>query len=120
LRNQIDRYYTADGCASRTEFIEKAVQNHISRLVTQEENPLLPTAVSAAIEGRLGVFEERMAKLLFKQAVELAMVEAVLSEELQLDKERLEMIRQWCVDSVKHTNGRISFKTIAAAVTDGA
>ena len=109
-----------DGCSSRTEFIEKAVSEHLSRLITNEENPLLPAAVSAAIEGRLGVFEERMAKLLFKQAVELAMVEAVLADELQLDKERLEMIRQWCNESVKRTNGRLTFKTVANAVTDGA
>jgi len=120
LRDQIDRYYTADGCASRTEFIEKAVINHLSRLIINEENPLLPTAVSSAIEGRLGVFEERMAKLMFKQSVELAMVEAILAEELDLDEERLEMIRQWCNESVKRTNGRLTFKTVANAVTDGA
>ena len=118
LRDQIDRYYTADGCASRTEFIEKAVREHLSRLIIGEENPLLPTAVSSAIEGRLGVFEERISKLLFKQSVELAMVEAILAEELDLDEERLEMLRQWCNESVKRTNGRLSFKAIAAATEE--
>jgi len=114
LRNQINRWYAVDGCASRTEFIEKTVQEHPSRLIINEENPLLPTAVSSAIEGRLGVFEERMAKLLFKQSVELAMVEAVLATELEVDAERLGELRSWCVEQVKRTNCRLSFKAVAA------
>jgi len=115
LRDQIDRYYTTDGCASRTEFIEKAVQEHLCRLITKEENPLLPTAVSSAIEGRLGVFEERMSKLLYKQSVELAMVEALLITELEIDKTQIDSLRSWCVENVKRTNGRLTFKAIAAA-----
>ena len=116
LRDQIDRWYTADGCASRTEFIEKAVREHLSRLITNEENPLLPTAISSAIEGRIGVFEERMAKLLYKQAVELAMIEGILVDELEVTKEQIDSLRSWCVEQVKRTNGRLSFKAIAGAV----
>ena len=119
LRDQIDRWYTADGCASRTEFIEKAVREHLSRLVTNEENPLLPTAISSAIEGRIGAFEDRMAKLLYKQAVELAMIEGILIDELEVDKAQIDSLRSWCAEQVKRTNGRLSFKAIATA-TEGA
>ena len=119
LRDQIDRWYSADGCASRTEFIEKAVREHLSRLITKEENPLLPTAISSAIDGRLGLFEDRMAKLLYKQAVELAMIEGILIDELEVDKVQIDSLRSWCAEQVKRTNGRLSFKAIAAA-TEGA
>ena len=86
LRNQIDRWYTSDESTSINEFIIKTIQFYLSHLAANENNPLLPTAISTAIEGRLGIFEDRMARLLFKQAV----------------------------DMVKHTNGRLSFRDITS------
>ena len=56
LRSQIDRWYASDDCASVNEFILKATRFYISHLATNEENPLLPAAISSAIDGRLGVF----------------------------------------------------------------
>jgi len=86
LRSQIDRWYSSDGSTSINEFIIKAIQFYLSHLAANENNPLLPTAISTAIEGRLGIFEDRMARLLFKQIVEMAMLESILASQLELGK----------------------------------
>ena len=70
-RAEIDRWYKVANCGSRTEFVEQAVNFYIGYLKTGETNFYLPPAVEAVIEGRLGTFEDRMSRLLFKQAVEL-------------------------------------------------
>ena len=38
-----------------------------------QENNILPTAIQSAIDGRLGMFEDRMSKLLYKLTVEMDM-----------------------------------------------
>ena len=89
---------------------------YISHLATHEENPLLPAAISSAIEGRLGVFEDRMARLLFKQAVEQATMGLILAQLQDFDKAAVEQLRSWSVDAVKRTNGKLSLKDVLGSV----
>jgi len=112
LREKIDREYVTDSCSSRTEFIEKAVQFYLGYLHTNEDNPLLPAAVSSIIEGRLDSFEDRLSRLLFKQTVELSMMMNLLACDTDVDEKTLEKLRGKCVADVKRTNGQISFREI--------
>ena len=116
LRRQIDRWYTSDDCTSVNEFILKATRFYISHLAAHEDNPLLPTAISSAIEGRLGVFEDRMARLMFKQAVEQATMGLILAQLQDFDKAAVNQMRGWSVDAVKRTNGKLSLKDVLGSV----
>ena len=68
---KIEQEYKEDNCASKTEFIEKAVKFYIGYLRQQEEvnyiSPMITETVKAQIKG----IEQRLARLLFKVAVEL-------------------------------------------------
>ena len=66
---RLERNYRLDGSRSRNEFIEKAIVRYLDFLEA-EQNETLPVAIQSAIDGRLGMFEDRLAKLLFKQTVE--------------------------------------------------
>lgn len=57
-------------CGSQSEFVEKAVRFYDGYLKVQNAGAFLPHAVADVLEGSLGVFENRMAKLLFNLAVE--------------------------------------------------
>ena len=70
---RIEQWHKADGCRSRNEFIERAV-NYYADALALKDNTLLPRAVKSVIDGRLGQFEEHMAYLLFKLAVETDIV----------------------------------------------
>ena len=67
---RIEQWHKANGCEHKNEFIENAVNFYVSYLTLHDNNQLLPAAVKSVIDGRLGQFEEHMAYLLFKQAVE--------------------------------------------------
>jgi len=111
-RDKVDRLYTMDGSRSRREFIEKAINFYVGYLLANEDNPMLPTAVSSAIEGQLGVFMDRLSSLMFKQTVEHSMMMNIIASDTNIDDVLLNKLRGKCVDDVKKTNGQISFRDI--------
>lgn len=106
---RLDRDYRLDGSRSKNEFIEKAVIRSLD-LLEAEQNETLPAAISSAIDGRLGMFEDRMAKLLFKQTVELDMGLTALLDCVNTDPDYIRDLRAGSVRNVKATNGRLTFE----------
>lgn len=114
---RLDRDYRLDGSRSKNEFIEKAVV-HALDLLEAEQNETLPAAISSAIDGRLGMFEDRMAKLLFKQTVELDMGLTALLDCVNTDPDYIHDLRADSVRNVKATNGRLTFEQKARKQDD--
>lgn len=74
-KEELERRYHEDGSRSITAFIENAVNFYLNYyLSANNAGAFLPAAVKSVIEGRLGMFEDRMASLMFKQTVEQDMV----------------------------------------------
>lgn len=111
-REKLERWYTADGSRSKTDFIEKAINFYVASLAVNDTGALLPAAITSAIEGRLGMFENRLATLLFKQTVEHSMMMNIIASDTNIDDVLLNKLRGKCVDDVKKTNGQISFRDI--------
>ena len=110
LREQLERCYTMDGSRSRREYIENAIRFYTDYQEMQGAQSLLPKEITTALDGRLGMLEDRMASLLFKHSVELDMVGGLLSRALEVDEESLRRLRAESVKNVKQTNGRISLE----------
>lgn len=114
---RLERDYCLDGSRSRNEFIEKAVTRYLDFLEA-EQSETLPTAIQSAINGQLGMFEDRMSKLLFKQTVETDMALSALLKHLGIDPDYLKKLRAESVKSVKATNGRLTFEQKARGQDD--
>ena len=114
---RLDRDYHLDGSRSKNEFIEKAITRYMDHLEA-EQSETLPFAIQSAIDGRLGIFEDRLAKLLFKQTVETDMALSVLLAYLNIDPDYLKKLRAESVKNVKATNGRLTFERKAQAQYD--
>ena len=85
---KIERWYQKDNCRSKNEFIEKAV-NCYADMLAAGESTALPRAVQSAIDSRLKLFENRIASLLYKQAVEMDMAMSILLQSLNVSEEVL-------------------------------
>ena len=109
-RQRIEQWYRADNCSSLNDFVEKAVNNYIDRLEINDDNCLLPTAISSAINGRLGLLEKNLSSLSFNHAVELDMIVSIVAEAFNFSREDLKRLRAQSVKNVKATNGCISLK----------
>lgn len=110
LRERLERCYTMDGSRSRREYIENAILFYTDYQEIQGAQSLLPKEIATALDGRLGMLEDRMSSLLFKQSVELDMVAGILARALEMDVESLRRLRAESVKNVKQTNGRISLE----------
>ena len=103
---KIERWYKQDNCRSKNEFIEKAV-NFYTDMLSAGDNSMLPMAIQSAIDGRLKLFEDCMASLLYKQAVEMDMAMSIVLQSLNVSEEVLRQERAKSIAAVKRTNGRL-------------
>ncbi len=108
-KQKIEQWYRADNCKSQNEFVEKAVNFYADYLAVRD-NSLLPAAIQFTIDGRLGMFENRMAKLLYKLAVEMDMGISAVLDCVQVDDDYLRKLRSDSVRNVKATNGLLTFE----------
>ena len=92
-RQDIDRWYQATDCRSRTEFIAEAVRFYIDYLKTGNAGTVLPAAIGSVIDGKLDTFETHMARLLFKQSVEMDMMLRMAADTQRLSDEYLQDLR---------------------------
>lgn len=67
---EIDAFYKLDNCPTRNEFVEKALRQYCGRLHAERAGAYLPRALQEVLEGTLGVFGERLGRLLLKLTVE--------------------------------------------------
>ena len=96
----LERRHTEDGSRSITGFIENAIDFYLDYLSANNSGLFLPSAVQSYLDGRLNQMENRMASLLFKQAVELDMGLSMLFKCVNVSEEEL---RRQRAESVRHT-----------------
>ena len=114
-KQKIERWYQEDNCRSKNEFIEKAV-NCYADMLAAGESATLPRAVQSAIDARLKLFEDRIASLLYKQAVEMDMAMSILLQSLNVSEEVLRQERAKSIAAVKRTNGQLRLEQITADI----
>ena len=107
---ELDRRYQEDGSKSITAFIEKAIDFYLGYLDTNKAGTFLPKETLAAIDGRLGMFEDRMTRLLYKLTVEMDMGMSAALDCIQMDDGYMRRLRSDSARNVKATNGLLTFE----------
>ena len=79
---EVDAFYKLDNCPTRNEFVEKALRQYCGRLHAERSVAYLPRALQEMLEGTLGVFGDRLGKLLFKLVVEHNMTKHLLGGDI--------------------------------------
>ena len=103
---KLEHWYKANHCRSKNEFVEKAVNFYADSLAA-ENSATLPLAIQAAIDGRLKLLEDRMAAILYKQAVEIDMALSILLQSVNVDESVLRQERAKSIATIKRTHGRL-------------
>ena len=105
----VDEYFEKDNCFSKSEFIENAIRFYVSYLSSDTNIPYLSTVVMSTMDSLLKENTNRLSKLIFKLAVELAITMNVVASNQGVDKEVLNSLRGECIKEVKKTNGIFTF-----------
>lgn len=102
-------FYPKDNCGSQSEFIEKAIIFYCGYLSSGEHNQYLPSVITSTLKGIVAESDNRMSRMMFKIAVELAVMQNVVAATNEIDEVTLNRLRGECVKEVKRLNGSLSF-----------
>ena len=111
---KIEQLYTADDCHSKSEFIEKAVQFYIDHLTAEDQRSMLPNAMLSSMKSIVAESDNRICRLLFKMAVELAVTMNVVAANSDIDDITLERSKK--AERQFYFQGR---KRLAARLVNG-
>ena len=102
--------FRQDNCKSMSEFIEKAILFYNGYLHARHAEYYLPRVLGSVLQGTLGLFGDRIGKLLFKQAVECNITNHIIAADTDMDLDTYERLRGRSLREVKQTHGEISFE----------
>ena len=103
-------HYRQDDCRSQSEFIEKAIRFYVERLDAEDHASYLPAAFLSTMRSISQESDTKRDRMLFKIAVELAVLENVVAATNEVDPVTLSRLRSSCVQEVKRTHGTFSFE----------
>ena len=119
LLEEVDSLYKGDNCASRSEFMEKALRFYMGYLSSQKNQDYLADVIPSTVKGIMDETANRIGRLLFKMAVEQAVSENILAAVCNVDQQDLSRLRGQCVEEIRKTNGMISFEEALRWQRDG-
>lgn len=106
---RMDGWLEDDNCASRSEFVEKALHFYMGYLATDDVSMYLSKAMVTTLRGIIADNANRFRSLIFKLCVEVGMATHVVAAHFKADPVDLRELRSFVVDQVKKTNGQVSF-----------
>lgn len=107
---KLEAIYREDNCESRSEFIEKAVNFYIGYLTSEDKTSYLPSVVTSTLKSIVAESDNRQNRMLFKLAVEIAIMQNLMASSQEVDPLSLERLRGECVKEVGRMNGTFSFE----------
>ena len=115
LLEEVDSLYESDNCASRSEFMEKALRFYIGYLSSEKNKDYLADVIPSTVKGIMDETANRMGRLLFKMAVS----ENILAAVCDVDPQDVTRLRGQCIEEIRKTNGLLSFDKALSWQRDG-
>jgi len=110
LMEEVESIYPKDGSRSRSEFIGKAIRAYIGYVLARDTTSMLPNYMLSNIKAHFNESDTRHGRMMFKLAVELAMVQNLIAAQMDLDEETVRKLRYECINEVKRLNGGFTFE----------
>ena len=96
---------------SRNDFIEKAILFYVGYL-NSNNNEYLNDVISKTLSSNISILEDRINKTIFKQSVEINMLNNIIATISELDQETIDLLRRKSIQEVKETSGKINLDDI--------
>ena len=110
LLEQADGLLRQADVRSRNEFLNQALKFYIGYLTSEKiENYMLST-ISSVMHATVKDSENRMARAMYKLAVEGSKLSHVTAYGHEVDEETLKKLQAKCAEEVKRINGAIAFE----------
>ena len=108
--DQVEARYRKDNGSTRNEYIEKAVRFYSGYRSAAQDQAYLPEVLGALLEGKLNLLGDRLRKVLFKLAVNDAMLTTLIAWDFEIDQSVVDQLRVRCVKDTKSIHGVIDLE----------
>lgn len=110
LLEQVDALLEQADVRSRNEFVNQALKFYIGYLTSEKiENYMLST-IASVMHATVKDSENRMARAMYKLAVETSKLSHVIAYSHEVDEEALKKLQAKCAEEVKRINGAVTFE----------
>lgn len=114
LLSRCDAAIPKTNASSRSEFICDALEHYLAVLNARDNSKVLTPALESVIGGKIAGTEDRISRIIFKLAVELAMLNNIFAATYEIDPTDLDNLRDMCVDEVARIGGRYRLEEAVA------
>ena len=118
LLSRCDASIPLTDARSRSEFICDAIEHYIAALNVKGSSKVLTPALESVISGTIAGTEDRISRMIFKLAVEVAVQNHLTAGRYEFEDGYLEELRDYCAQEVASTNGRMNLADIAKEYED--
>lgn len=105
-----DAAVVMEGLTNRSDFIEKAIHFYSGYLYQEKHMDFLSDVMMETVSGIMRTSENRLSKMLFKIAVEMAKLESMLAAINDMDEATMRRLHIRCVNEVKKINGILTME----------
>ena len=110
LLKACDNAISRTNATSRSDFISNAIEFYIAWLDSKNTTKIVTPALESVIGSKILDTEDRIARVLFKQGVELAMLMHVVAATNDITESQLKDLRKICVEEVRRNSGKYKFE----------
>lgn len=107
---QIENNLRASGCKNASEFVTKAIEFYVGYLNAEADSAYLSPAIQSTMKAVVKNTEDRLARIMYKMAVEQAMMMNLFASEMEYDEATLDRLRGRCVKEINSTKGKYSLE----------
>lgn len=112
ILKMVDDNYKDDNCQTKNEYICKAIEYYTGQLATQKHDQFISTKVASLLRSLIKESDHKTEKIVFKLAVEIAMMMHLIARSQNVSQEDLDWLRSKSIDDIKGTNGTLKFDDI--------
>lgn len=110
LLEQVDDLLEQADVRSRNEFVNQALKFYIGYLTSEKIENYMLTTISSVMHATVKDSENRMARAMYKLAVETSKLSHVIAYSHEVDEQALSRLQAKCAEEVKRLNGAIRFE----------
>ena len=109
-REEIKSLMDQANAKSQSEFISDAIRFYVGYLQQGKNVDYLAPIIAQTIQEEIRSTEKNISQILFKLAVEAAMLSELQATQIRVSKEQMEQLRRMCSRIVGENNGIITFE----------
>lgn len=107
---KVEQYYETDQCKNKSTFIEKAILYYINYLNLERNMDILSPTLMSSLRAISGENTTRLTRLIFKLAVEQAVLSNIIAFRFDISKKDISMVRDECIKELERINGVFDLK----------